>query len=307
MFRRYLGGLLASALIAGAPALALAQDQDEDEGLSFEADALFVFQGETDLQNNSGKFSANRAFASVGAEMPLGERASVEFEAGFGGTDYDFSGVSGFPLANELGWVRENEISLRFSFSASDRLEFFLEPGMSLSGESGADSGDSTTSEILGGFTWQFSPRLILGPGVGFFENLEGDDDIIPILLVDWQINDSLSLSTARGLAASRGPGLALNWQANEVWRFGFQGRFEDVQFRLDNNHGTASGGVAEEAYTPLVATASWQPNERMEVMGFAGLATGGEFTLFDSNGKELSKRTYDDATLFGLVATLRF
>lgn len=41
--------------------------------------------------------------------------------------------------------------------------------------------------------------------------------------------------------------------------------------------------------------------------MGFAGLATGGEFTLFDSNGKELSKRTYDDATLFGLVATLRF
>ena len=307
MFHRYLGGLLASALLAGAPALAVAQDRDEGQGLSFEADTLFVFQGETDLENNSGKFSANRALASISAEMPLGERASVAIEAGFGGTDYDFSGVSGFPLANELGWVRQNEISLRFSYSASDRLELFLAPGMSLDGEAGADSGDSTTSNLLGGFTWQFSPRLTIGPGVGFFESLEGDDDIIPILLVDWQISDRLSLSTARGLAASRGPGLTLNWQANDAWRFGFQGRFEDVQFRLDNNHGTASGGVGEEAYTPLVVTASWQPNDMIEVMGFAGLAAGGEFTLFDSNGKELSKRTYDDATLFGLVATLRF
>ncbi|MCA3438272.1 MAG: hypothetical protein INF48_13250 [Rhodobacter sp.] len=306
MFHRFMGALLASALAAGAPAIAVAQDQDEEEGLSFEADALFVFQGDANLET-SGKFSANRSFASIGAEMPLGERASLEFEAGFGGTNYDFSGVSGFPLANELGWVQQNEISLRFSYSASDRLEFFLEPGLSLNGESGADSGDGTTSELLAGFTWQFNPRLIIGPGVGLFESLVGDDDVIPILLIDWQISDTVSLSTARGLAASRGPGLTLSWQANDVWSFGLQGRLEDVQFRLDNNHGAASGGVAEEAYTPIVATASWRPNERMEVMGFAGVATGGEFTLYDSKGTELSTQTYEDASLFGLVATLRF
>jgi hypothetical protein len=306
MFQRFMGGLLASVLAAGAPALAVAQDRDEEEGLSFEADALFVFQGDANLER-SGTFSANRSFASIGAELPLGERASIEFEAGFGGTDYDFSGVSGFPLANELGWVQQNEISLRFSYSASDRLEFFLEPGLSLNGESGADSGDGTTSELLAGFTWQFNPRLIIGPGVGLFESLVGDDDVIPILLVDWQISDSVSLSTARGLAASRGPGLTLSWQANDAWSFGIQGRFEDVQFRLDNNHGAASGGVAEEAYTPIVATASWRPTEMIEVMGFAGVATGGEFTLYDASGKELSTQTYDDASLFGLVATIRF
>ncbi|MCA3449881.1 MAG: hypothetical protein INF92_05820 [Rhodobacter sp.] len=306
MFHRFMGALLASALAAGAPAIAVAQDQDEEEGLSFEADALFVFQGDANLET-SGKFSANRSFASIGAEMPLGERASLEFEAGLGGTNYDFSGVSGFPLANELGWVQQNEISLRFSYSASDRLEFFLEPGLSLNGESGADSGDGTTSELLAGFTWQFNPRLIIGPAVGLFESLVGDDDVVPILLIDWQISDTVSLSTARGLAASRGPGLTLSWQANDVWSFGLQGRLEDVQFRLDNNHGAASGGVAEEAYTPVVATASWRPNERMEVMGFAGVATGGEFTLYDSKGTELSTQTYEDATLFGLVATLRF
>lgn len=66
---------------------------------------------------------------------------------------------------------------------------------------------------LMTGFSYRFSDRLTIGPGIGVFNQIEDDATVVPILLIDWKITDRLSFGTGSGFAATLGPGVGLNYR----------------------------------------------------------------------------------------------
>ncbi|MEH6588593.1 MAG: hypothetical protein V7720_18735, partial [Halioglobus sp.] len=123
--------------------------------------------------------------------------------------------------------IDEYRLSVPVRFSPTEKLRAIVIPSIRTYVESGASASDGRTEGVLAGFSWKFSETLSIGPGIGWFSDVGDDSNVFPIVLVDWQITESLSLSTGRGMAASQGPGLSLNYKVNQQWTFGWTTRNE--------------------------------------------------------------------------------
>ncbi len=138
------------------------------------------------------------------------------------------------------------------------------------------------------------------------FSGIDDDTDVFPILLVDWQISDTVSLTTGRGLAASRGPGLSLSWTPTQRWRFSLEGRHEKTRFRLDDE-GPAPGGLGQDRSIPVALAATYLPNPDVELSLLGGLEFYGELRVEDAGGNRLYQSGYDNALFAGALLKLRF
>ena len=138
------------------------------------------------------------------------------------------------------------------------------------------------------------------------FSRLEDSARIFPILAIEWNITDRWNLSTGRGLAASQGPGLMLSYELNEDWSLGLAGRYEDIEFRLDNE-GPAAGGVGRDQSMPLVFMATLEPSKKFRLSVFTGIELNGTLKLKDALGDIVDESSYDPAPLFGATFDVRF
>ena len=172
--------------------------------------------------------------------------------------------------------------------------------------ESGGDLGEAMTGGLIAGASYRFSDRLRIGPGLGVFGEIEDDVSIFPILVVDWQITDTLALETGSGAGATRGPGLTLRWTGIEDWSFGVGARYETYRFRLDDG-GPQPDGVGEEKGVPVYLTASWDVIPTVRLTALAGVEVGGELTLEDEDGNEVQSDDADPAPFLGIAFRARF
>ncbi len=153
---------------------------------------------------------------------------------------------------------------------------------------------------------WKLRDNLTIGPGIGIFSRLEDSTRFFPILAIDWDISDRWNLSTGRGLAASQGPGLTLSYQLNDDWSLGLAGRYENVEFRLDDE-GAAAGGIGRNQSMPLVFTAEVKPSKQLRLSLFGGLQFNGELKLKDAMGDVVEVSDYDPSLLVGASFEFRF
>jgi len=288
-------------LAAGTSALAQAP---APSGWSFSLDGGFGVQGDADLEGDSGSWSLHRTFYSGGVDYRWNYRNSVGLSVGVGESDYDFETPNGVTTAGPWDKVNEWRVSLPTRLALGQTSTLFVIPSLRDSGESG--SGDSQSWALLAGAAWRFNEDLTLGPGVGVISRLEESARVFPILLIEWNITERWNLSTGRGLAASQGPGLTLSYRLTPTWRLGLAGRYEEIQFRLDNA-GAAPGGIGEDRAIPLVFTAGWSPNRQVRLGLFAGLEFGGELNLYDAGGREIQSRDYDTAPVYGATFAFEF
>ena len=126
------------------------------------------------------------------------------------------------------------------------------------------------------------------------------------MLIIDWKITDRLSLDTGRGLGATLGPGLALNYRASQSWNFTFGGRYEKLRFRLDDK-GVAPEGVGEDRAFPLVAGATYYFNRETSLTLTGGVLLGGKLKLEDDNGHKISEEDYDPTPFIGINLRSKF
>jgi hypothetical protein len=159
---------------------------------------------------------------------------------------------------------------------------------------------------VLGGFSWKFSDTLSIGPGAGWFSDVGDETNIFPILLVDWQVTDSISLSTGRGLAASQGPGLTLNYKMNQKWTLGLTARYEKTRFALEQREGRIAQ-VGEDSSTPLLLVADYSPWPMTSITALVGVEIGGSMALEDGKGREIAKTDVDTAMVIGFAFQSRF
>ncbi|MFP4209408.1 MAG: hypothetical protein ACLFSC_12230 [Wenzhouxiangella sp.] len=264
-----------------------------------------VHQSDADL-DQGGSYSVTRASIEAGLAYATSRRDSIGLSLGYSLDDYRFAGSGGLAGRNPWGRVHEYRLSGSWRRGFGERIDAFAIPSLRWSAESGGDLGEAMTAGLIAGVNYRVSDRLRIGPGIGVFDEIEDSASVFPILLIDWQISETLSLETGSGLAATRGPGLQLNSTALEGWMLGLGARYETYRFRLDDE-GAVADGVGEEkavlAY--FSANRDLAPGIRLSVL--AGMELGGKLRLEDMNGGTIQTDDADPAPFVGLAFQARF
>ena len=266
----------------------------------------YVHQFNTDIDNDGGSFSVNRLFVQGGPTYTTGKGTSISLAVGYGFDGYDFSGDKGFGGSKPWEDIHSLRFSIPLRWEISENWRGFISPTLRYTGENGADFNDAMNGGGFAGFSYRFSDRLSVGPGVGVLTQLEDSTRVIPVLVINWKITDTLSLNTGRGVGATLGPGLTLDWQPPGSWSFSLGGRYESLRFRLDED-GEVSNGIGDDRAFPIFAAVaySYTPLVRLSVLG--GVETGGELRLEDENGRLITKENHDPAGFVGIAFSARF
>lgn len=292
--------VLAVALLAHA-----AQAASDPGAWQWRAQAGALLQSDSDL-DTGGDMAVDRFFVEVSGGSMLSGDTRLGFSLGYGEDDYDFSGTTGFAGLNPWGTARELRLGATLQHTLNSSWTVYGIPSLRFNAESGASLDDGLTGGLLAGASYRVNEQLSIGPGIGVFSELEDSASFIPILLIDWQISESLSLETGRGFAASRGPGLQLRWDYSPNLTMSLGARYEKTRFRLDDN-GVAPGGVGEDRAVPVFVSADYKLTANSALSVFGGVELNGSVRLEDSAGRQLSKSDLADAPFFGAAFRTRF
>ena len=259
--------------------------------------AAYAWQGNADI-DSGGEFSVNRGVVQLNSSRRVSNRLFTGLTLGYEEDDYNFSASSSQPWND----IRTLQFGLSLRYLASEKWALFGLPLLRYSTEKGEDLSKGREYGLLAGASYRFSEKLTLGPGFGVISGIGGEEDFFPILLVNWNITDTLSLETGRGIAASRGPGLSLKWKPARQWELGIAARYEKSRFRLatDNN-------IGEDKSVPVLLTASWKQSKQFSVTAFTGIETSGKLSLENSDGNRIESLSYDTAPLAGILARFAF
>ncbi len=308
-----LSSLLLTTLLLAAPDSALPQEEPQKRlgpaaaGWTSFSRGGAVYQFDSDLDNGA-EFSAGRFNLEAGFGYSWTRRNSAALALSYSLDDYSFSNQSAGQAGSITPWddIHSLSLSLPVRWGVSERWSSFFVPSLRSTGESGAEFSDTISAGLLGGFAYRFGDRLTIGPGLGLFSELEDNATIFPILIIDWQITDKLSLETGRGLAATLGPGLTLNYQLNPTWNVAVGGRYEKLRFRLDTN-GETAGGIGEDRSFPLYASVTHRFTPKAAASLVGGLELGGELRQEDEDGTRIASESYDPAPFLGLTFNIRW
>jgi hypothetical protein len=265
-----------------------------------------VHQFRTDLDDAPGSFSVDRYFLQPSLGYAWDRRTSVSVSLGIGESDYNFSEEASVAGGRPWKRIRDYRVSVPIRFSPHEKADVIVIPSLRTYAESGASLDDGRTEGVLAGFGWRFSDKLTLGPGFGYFSELGGGSQAFPIVVVNWKITERLSMETGRGLAASQGPGVSLNYALSDRWKLGFTARYEQIRFAL-NEDGPAAGGYGEDRSAPMLLTAEYSPWPMTSVSALIGVETAGSLRLEDSNTELIERADYKPAPLIGVVFSTRF
>jgi hypothetical protein len=300
--RRYLVATLLCAPMLLASAV-WAQPPARGVGLGLEAGTVFGADAGLD---GGGELSVDAWSVRLSGRRPVNEDLQLGLTAGVGEQRYHFSGDGDFSSLRPWGNVREARVSGSVFWQATDRWNLFAIPTLRWNAEQGASLSDGQIAGLLLATSYRFNDRLSIGPGVGVFSELEDDTDFFPILAVDWRITERLSFNTGRGLGASRGPGVAFNWDANDQWSISLGGRYEKNRFRLDDR-GVAPGGVGQETSTPIYLAVTRKLGNIGSLSGLVGMGLNGSLRLEDASGDLLQRSDVEDAPFAGATFDIRF
>ena len=264
-----------------------------------------IQQAVADLDGD-GEVGVTRLLVRPGLDVFFSPALQASFSLGASLDCYDFRGDDGLAGAEPFDDVRGLRLSTFARYALDDEWTLIGGPSLRMVAESGADLTDGASFGFLGGAVWKATETLSIGPGLGFFTEIEDDPVVFPFLLIDWRFADGWSIGTGRGLGATAGPGLTLGWDFAESWTLELGARWERLRFRLDDDP-VAPDGVGQDEAIPVLLALTWKPTRETSVSLFAGMRFRGRLTVFDDGGKKLLREDYDPAPFFGLGFSLRF
>jgi len=287
----------------GAALPAAAQPSGDPWRVRLESGA--VHQWQTDL-DSGGDTTVDVWSVLLGVDYSAAPDLRLGLSAGLGERDYSFNGDNGFGGMQPWSNIRDARLSASVSWKADDRWNLFAVPTVRWVAEDGASLEDGATGGLLAAAAYQVNDRLSIGPGFGVFSELEDDVDWFPILAIDWKLTDTLTLRTGRGFAATRGPGLTLDWSPSDRWAVSVGARYEKARFRLDDK-GVGPGGIGQERSVPVYLGATRHFGRHLSVSLVAGVEFAGELRLEDADGHLIDETDFDNAPFGGATLDLRF
>ena len=289
----------ATVLVMLFPVAGLAESRPA-AGLRHTLTAAYAWQGASDLADQ-GSFSVDRGVVEYRLAKRLGKRWFAGFSAGYGEDRYRFDDTP----ASFSPWqdIRSLQFGVALRYLADNSWTLFGLPVLRYAAEDNVSLDQGRELGLIAGASYRFNDRLTIGPGLGAFRGIGNEDDLFPVLFINWRMTETLSLETGRGLAATRGPGLALRWRPMQNWEFGVAARYEKYRFRLENG----ADSIGQDKSVPVIATAGWQPGAGLKLSALVGVETAGVLSVENSDGNLVGEQSYSTAPIAGLVASFSF
>lgn len=256
----------------------------------------------SDLSDSPGDVSVSRAGVNVAAAIPVGQRGQLGVAFDYEFSSYDFEDATGFVpgVESPFGDIHRETISLSYAQQFSRRWSLVSGGSIGLSGEEGADTGESLFGSGYIGGRYSLSETVQAGFGLVFATQIEDDTLFLPLVMVDWQINERWSLSNDGKL------GLTLAYAPSEAWRFSLGADYQTRDFRLDED-GPIPGGVGRDQRVPLTLGATFTPTPRVIIDLSVGVNLFQNYEVLDRNGVELADVDAEAAPFVGLQIGYRF
>ena len=271
-------------------------------GLALEG--LWVHQLATDL-DDGGRFHVNRAALRANVSYSPKPGMPITLSLGYRYDGYQFRSGGVFDGA-PWGDVHSLRATVPVFLPLGER--WFAIGGLFVRStvEDGARLDDGLTAGGFAGASYRVSDRLSIGPGFGIVGELEDDPSFFPVVVVDWKITPTLAFKTGRGLGATQGPGLFLEWTPSPRWQFSLGGRYDRNRFRL-NNSGLAPGGIGQETAFALLVAAQVALRDNLDLSANVGTSFLGNLRLETERGDFLQSTDYDITFFVGLGINVRF
>lgn len=274
----------------------------EDRGpfsFALEADAQIDFSA--DLRDSLGSVSVYRVSpgASVGYAINDRIRIGADFNTEFSWYDFDnatgiipgtaepFDSTSSYTLSPSIGIGLDE----RWSVRAAGIFNWSQEG-------SGPDS-EGFTGGGLGVVRYKFSDSFALSGGLLATSRLEDDARIIPLIGVEWQINDMLRFET-------RGLGAELSAKVHPAFQVFLDGGYNSREFRLEDTN-LLPEGIIRDRRAQVGVGVRWLPTQYVQISLKGGAVVWSEFRVDDRFGNELRTIEADPTGFIGLMGVIRF
>ncbi|MBT5433262.1 MAG: hypothetical protein P8Q36_06235 [Alphaproteobacteria bacterium] len=267
------------------------------------AEARINHEFEADI-DSGGAFDVTRAQVQGGLNYASSRRDSIGFGLRYDYNSYGFDNVPAIGALHPWDDVEEFAFAVPYRWGPTENWDVLVVASVASNVEEGADFDDGVTGTLIAGASYKVSGDLKLGAGLGVSSEIEDDVSFFPLLMIDWQMTQSLTLSTRGASRVVDGPQATLRWQADDAWALALGAGYESFRFRLDDS-GAAPGGVGQEEAFPVFASVTYGNPRAFEVFAFGGYKLGGELTLENASGTTVYASDYDEAPFVG--AGLRY
>lgn len=256
---------------------------------------------DAELRDSGATSSVTRAGVSAGLSVSVTEQFRVFLNGEFESSWYRWRDVQTLlPSGRKpIG----NAFLARFTPGAAYSIdnEWSVLGGaiIEYAGERGVDWSRAATYGGYGGVKYRVNDSLAFTGGLIVKSRLEDDTLVVPLVGVEWAINDKLTL-------ASDDLGLKLSAKINEQWQASIFGKFELRDFRLKDD-GAISEGVVRDSRIPIGATVRWTPTPRVSVELSGGAVVYQRWTFDDRDGNRVETDRTRPAGFVGINASIGF
>jgi len=269
---------------------------------SFSASTVYQFNAPVD---GGGKLNVARYNSSldmssrVNKDLRLGLGLAYEYD------EYDFSGLTKFPVARPWSGVNRFGISFPVNYSFSDNWRLFVSPSVQWSGESGAEWDDALSYGAVAGISYKIRPDAIIGLGAGVYSNIE-DTTVFPYITVNWQMTERLRLINPFRTSPAGPAGLELAYTIDKYWETGLGAAYRSYRFRLEED-GPIPNGIGEHKTIPVFSRISYKFTPTVHIDVYGGASFVNKIRIEDRDGDELFSTKADITPLIGLTFMARF
>ena len=272
--------------------------------LSFSAYAGAESSLEADVQGG-GDLDVLRMRFGVTGKAGLTRDLDLAVSIGYGLDLYDFSGTTRLGGVDPWGDIHTLSVGALLSLELNDDWTVFGGPVVQFAREDNVGLDDSFIGGAVVGATYEVSSALTVGGGLGVVTQIEDDARLFPMIVLEWEISDTLRLISQTSGAAGRS-GLELVYDLGNDWETAIGASYDFRRFRLDDE-GIAPEGVGEETRLPIRARLSYQAGDHFIIDLYAGITLSSELQLDDADGALLGKEDVDPAGLLGVTFTISF
>ena len=223
--------------------------------------------------SGGGSFDWSEVGGRLGVLYQATPTTSVGASLGYAYQNWNWSNPAAFGNSNPWGGVNTTRLGLSLTYAPSRDWRFMVAPMVEWAGEDGVGTSDSAIYGSVISATKVFSPSFTLGLGAGVFRELD-ETRAFPFLVINWKIDEKLTLKNPLPAGPAGGAGLELEYRADDNWTFGVGGAWRNYKFRL-NNSGPFAGGIGQNRMIPVFARVSYAftPKTSVDVYAFASFA----------------------------------
>ncbi len=261
----------------------------------------FRYQFSTSLDQNNGDFRVFRGGLGAKADWAATDKMHLLFNLGYEYSRYDFDRPNTFlPGANDpFSDIHILDLGLTADVQMDGDWSWFAGVRGRVAGEGGVDIGDAGTIGGMGGVAWKLGEGRSIGIGALVSTQIEDDLQILPIINVNWRINDQWRFASS----GTKGEFIMALSDHNEM---AFGASWEDRRFRLDDSS-PQRGAVIEDSSIPLFIRFSHKPSDTVALNIIGGVTTWQQIEVSNRNGAATREFDAQVSPFAGMSVNIRF